>query len=69
VPPTKTTTPAAPPAPPSAGGGVPGSGAPDTGGEGDTSPVNGLVGSALLAAAAGVLGAEALRRRRETDKA
>jgi hypothetical protein len=54
---------------------TPGVGAPDTGDEGKlvnnpvNGPVNGLVGSALLLAAAGVLGAEALRRRRETDQA
>lgn len=52
-----------------AGGGVtPGVGAPDTGGSGGTNPANGLIGSGLLLAAAGVLGAEAVRRRREATE-
>ncbi|GAA6525966.1 hypothetical protein [Intrasporangium sp. DVR] len=75
TPPTETTTPptetTTPPTTPGAGGGVtPGPGAPDTGGgpaggTGDSSPVNGLVGTGLLMGAAGILTAEALRRRRE----
>lgn len=52
---------------PAAGGGVPGVGAPDTGGAGDTSPVNTLAGSGMLLAAGGILAAEAVRRRRETQ--
>ena len=51
-----------------AGGGVPGVGAPDTGGAGDSSPLNTLAGSGLLLAAAGILGAESVRRRREADQ-
>lgn len=51
-----------------AGGGVPGTGAPDTGGAGESSPVNTLAGSGLLLAAAGILAADA-RRRREAEKA
>lgn len=76
-PPTSTTTtkthphkpkpPAKPkPKPPAKGGGVtPGVSAPDTGGAGGTSPANGLIGSGLLLAAAGVLGNDLLKRRRE----
>lgn len=64
--PTKTAVPPAPTQPGAGGGVTPGVGAPDTGGEGESGPVNGLVGSGLLLAAAGVLGAEALRRRRES---
>lgn len=68
--PPKTETPVSPaPTQPGGGGGVtPGVGAPDTGGEGESSPANGLIGSGLLLAAAGVLGAEALRRRRESTE-
>jgi outer membrane biosynthesis protein TonB len=75
APPTTTTAPptptTAPPTTTQPGGGgevTPGVGAPNTGGGGESSPVNGLVGSGLLLAAAGVLGAEALRRRRESTE-
>lgn len=64
-----TTTP-----PTGAGGGVtPGPGAPDTGGgpadpSGDSTPINGLIGTGLLLGAAGIMTAEAVRRRRETTQ-
>lgn len=44
-------------------GPTPGPNAPETGGAGDVNPANGLVGSGLLLAAAGVLANETLRRR------
>ncbi len=46
--------------------GTPGIGAPQTGGAGEPNPANGIIGSGFLLAAAGVLGAETLRRRRES---
>jgi hypothetical protein len=69
--PPKTKPPVNPPAPTSPGGGgvTPGVGAPDTGGAGDSSPLNGLIGAGMLMTAAGILSAEAVRRRRETAKA
>jgi uncharacterized membrane protein YgcG len=51
------------------GGLVPGVGAPDTGGAGGTSPVNGLVGSGLLLAAAGLLAGDVRSRRRQAGQA
>jgi hypothetical protein len=72
---TPPTTPKNPPKsnPPGGGGsgggtGTPGSSAPHTGGAGDTVPINGLIGSGLLLAAAGIVGADALRRRRIVER-
>jgi hypothetical protein len=67
-PPTKKTPPKKTPPKKPAGGGVhvvPGVGAPDTGGSGDSSPAGGIVGSGLLLAAAGILGRDFVLRRRE----
>ena len=59
-----------PTTPPSGGGGVtPGPGAPGTGGSGEPSPVNGIVGSGLLLAAGGLVALDAVRRRRQGDDA
>lgn len=72
TPPTTETTTTTPPT--GAGGGVtPGPGAPDTGGgpadpSGDSTPINGLIGTGLLLGAAGIMTAEAVRRRRETTQ-
>jgi hypothetical protein len=51
------------------GGETPGAGAPATGGAGDTNPFNGIAGSGLLLAAAGLVAADVTRRRRQTDDA
>jgi hypothetical protein len=70
-PPPRTTPPSAtPPTTPGGGGGgvTPGPGAPGTGGAGDMSPVNGLIGSGLLLAGAGLVAGDLLRRRRQVDQ-
>lgn len=51
------------------GGLVPGVGAPDTGGVGNASPVNTLVGSGLLLAAAGLVVGDVRSRRRQAEQA
>ncbi len=70
--PTKTTKPSTTPAgtpttqPPAGGAGggtTPGVGAPATGGAGEGSPINGLIGSGLLLGAAGLLTRETVKRR------
>ncbi|EWS99787.1 hypothetical protein N865_08295 [Intrasporangium oryzae NRRL B-24470] len=69
-PPHKTTNVPPPPTTPPAGGGgtetVPGTGAPGTGGDGGSTPVNALVGSGLLLGAAGLVGHDLATRRRRS---
>ncbi|MGW5238492.1 hypothetical protein ACWEOW_06140 [Monashia sp. NPDC004114] len=69
VPPTTTPPTTVPPTTPSGGGGgeTPGAGAPATGGAGDTNPLNGIVGTGLLLASAGLVAGDLTRRRRHAD--
>jgi hypothetical protein len=69
TPPPTTTSSSPPPTTPSGGGGeTPGTGAPGTGGAGGgTSPLNDIVGSGLLLAAAALVTGDVLRRRRQAN--